>query len=148
MIRPARWGAIRLAVGCALVVSAAAAGCGASGVETVPVQGVLTFPADKKPQTATVYFSPLEPAAGLPRRPGSGKLQPDGSFTVASFRPGDGLVPGTYRVKVECYQAAKGGGWNMGAFELDDVRIEAGQSGPVRLELAAPPFKYGRKVSM
>ncbi len=124
------------------------AGCGPSGLETVPVEGVLTFKAVQKPETATVYFSPVEPAPGLPRRPGSGKLESDGTFKVTSFRPGDGLVPGKYRIKVECYRAANGGGWRKGAFELQDIEVATGKTEALRLELAAPAFGYDQKVSM
>jgi hypothetical protein len=132
----------------ALGLLAASAGCGRSALETVPVEGVLKFKAAQKPETATVYFSPVEPAAGLPRRPGFGKLEADSTFKVASFRPGDGLVPGKYRIKVECYRAAKGGSWRKGAFELQEIEVPADQTDPLRLDLAAPDFGYDQETSM
>jgi len=47
---------------------------------------------------------PLEAKAGLPRRPGSGKFSAeDTAFTITSFNPGDGLVPGRYAVNISCY---------------------------------------------
>ncbi|MFO0897139.1 MAG: hypothetical protein U0836_06870 [Pirellulales bacterium] len=126
----------------------ALSGCGRSSLEMVPVEGVVAFKAAQTPEAATVYFSPVEPAPGLPRRPGTGKLAADGSFKAASFKPGDGLVPGKYRIKVECFRAAKGGGWRKGAFELPEFDVPAGHAEPVRLDLTAPAFAYDQKVSM
>jgi hypothetical protein len=74
------------------------AGCG-SQVPTVPLQGKVTW--QGKPLTdGTVTFSPVKVAAGLPNRPASGELGPDGVYRLSSFRRGDGLLPGEYRVTV------------------------------------------------
>ncbi|MCA9261920.1 MAG: hypothetical protein KDA61_22035, partial [Planctomycetales bacterium] len=35
-------------------------------------------------------------------RPGSARFDVDGNFAVGSFQPGDGLLPGVYRVSVTC----------------------------------------------
>ena len=82
-------------------------GCG--GVErptTVPVQGQVTFAGGPCPAPGTVFFGPLEVADGLPRRPGRGRFDTDGKFTVQSFAPGDGLVPGRYRIRLQCWKVA------------------------------------------
>jgi hypothetical protein len=68
------------------------AGCG----RTVAVKGVVTL--DGKPVPgATVLFVP---EAGGDGRPASGLSDDAGQFRLTTYRPGDGAVPGTYRVVV------------------------------------------------
>ena len=45
----------------------------------------------------------IKVAEGLPTRLGFGKFETDGNYIATSFRPGDGLVPGQYRVGVACF---------------------------------------------
>jgi hypothetical protein len=69
---------------------------------TVPVQGKVIW--QGKPLTdGTVGFAPLSVAEGLPKRPAIGELGPEGVYRMSSFRPGDGLLPGEYRVTVQSY---------------------------------------------
>jgi hypothetical protein len=82
------------------------AGCGRRGTETVPVEGRITFGGQACPAAGAIYFVPLSVPAGLPRRPGSGAFDKDGRFRVTSFLPDDGLVPGTYSVRIECWRQA------------------------------------------
>jgi hypothetical protein len=71
---------------------------------TVPVRGVVTFDGQACPGPGGLRFMPVTVQEGLPRRPGRAAFDKDGRFEVTSFREGDGLVPGTYRVQVECWQ--------------------------------------------
>ena len=80
------------------------AGCGPDRPQTVPVRGKVTFSGEAPPAPGMVYFAPVEVAEGFPRRPGRAWFERDGKFTVTSFSEGDGLVPGTYRVRVECWK--------------------------------------------
>jgi hypothetical protein len=82
------------------------AGCGPDRPDTVRVRGKVTFDGEAPPAPGMVYFAPVEVAQGVPRRPGRGPFDLDGEFTVTSFSEGDGLVPGTYRVRVECWKKA------------------------------------------
>jgi len=45
--------------------------------------------------SGTVTFVPAEPGP-----PASGEIQPDGQFSLSTFRPGDGALPGRYAVMV------------------------------------------------
>jgi hypothetical protein len=48
---------------------------------------------------------PLEPAAGLPRRPATASFSADGQFGApTSWQEGDGVVPGKYKVYVMCWK--------------------------------------------
>ena len=79
-------------------------GCGREGPERVSIQGRVTYAGGPWPKPGVIYFQPLEAAAGLPMRPATGHFGVDGSFQVTSFDPSDGLVPGKYRVRVECWE--------------------------------------------
>ncbi|NLF10018.1 MAG: hypothetical protein GX594_18870 [Pirellulaceae bacterium] len=85
-------------VGLLLVLS----GCGRDLPEIVPVSGRVQFEGGPPPYAGRVEFLPLETTGKLPRRPGTGKFGPDGYFEVVSFNGTKGLVPGRYRVRIEC----------------------------------------------
>ena len=76
--------------------------CHQSLPETVPVEGSVKF-AGEPLSSGVVTFHPHEIAEGLPRRPAKGHLDAQGRFQLSTFRPGDGAVPGTYRVTVHSY---------------------------------------------
>ena len=86
-----------------LMAMAATTGCGRSGPKVVPVEGKITLAGGEWPNKGSLYFTPVEAAAGFPMRPGTGEFGLDGKFTVTSFRRGDGLIPGRYRVGIECW---------------------------------------------
>ena len=83
---------------------AVSTGCGRDGPETVPVAGKVTLDGGAWPTAGRLYFNPLEPAAGLPRRSGTADFDTDGRFRVSSWEKGDGLVPGKYKVGVACWK--------------------------------------------
>lgn len=72
------------------------------GLSMVPVSGTVTFDGQPCPAEGKVGFVPLKSAEGLPRRQGSGTFDLEGRYSVGSFKPGDGLIPGTYSVRVVC----------------------------------------------
>lgn len=79
-------------------------GCGGDGPQTVPVSGTVTFAGGAPPAAGTLNFAPLEVEEGLPRRPGRADFDTTGAFEVSSFGTNDGLVPGRYRVRIECWK--------------------------------------------
>ena len=40
----------------------------------------------------------------MPNRPALGEFDTDGRLTVTTFKKGDGLIPGTYKIGVECWK--------------------------------------------
>ena len=74
------------------------AGCSSGQPMTYPVSGKVVF-ADGTPFTAgVVEFSSTDPASkGQNAR---GKIQPDGTFTLTTFRENDGAVAGEHRAIV------------------------------------------------
>ena len=82
------------AVGLLLLV-----GCGRSTPSTVPVHGRITCQG-KPLATGVISFVPQKLDEGMPRRTGSGRMNPDGTFRVSTFRQNDGLLPGAYQVAI------------------------------------------------
>ena len=96
----------RLRVAAGGVIAAVAAlllaGCGESLPPTVPVTGTVIWQGKPLPD-GQVVFKPKSIAEGLPKRPATGYINPDGTFRLATFRNGDGVVPGEYHVLVFSY---------------------------------------------
>lgn len=78
-------------------------GCGDPGPEIVPVKGTITYGGGPWPAAGGVLLAPVEAAAGQPVVPTIVTLAQDGSF-IAESSVGAGLVPGKYRVGVECWE--------------------------------------------
>lgn len=93
-------------LGCLIIVTlSVATGCGnRDRPKTIAVEGLITFDGQAPEYPGALFFAPLEVAEGYPRRPGRALFDLDGTFTATSFDPGDGLVPGTYRVRVESWK--------------------------------------------
>ena len=81
------------------------AGCGSDLPQTIRVTGNVTFNGQPPPAAGSVYFLPLEAAAGFPSRPATGDFDTSGRFQAKTFEPGDGLMPGKYIMYVECWQS-------------------------------------------
>ena len=79
-------------------------GCQRSGPEVVPVRGKVTFGGGDWPKPGILYFNIDRPAEGLPGRPAMGRFGTDGYLTVTTFSQGDGLIPGHYKIGVECWE--------------------------------------------
>jgi hypothetical protein len=82
----------------------AVVGCGRRGPEIVPVEGRITFNGGAWPKPGAIYFT-LDPSEKTEfDRPASGVFDTDGNVTnITSFKEGDGLIPGKYRVAIECW---------------------------------------------
>lgn len=92
------------------VVATLTLGC-SRGPATAEVSGTVTL--DGKPLSfGSVMFQSA--AGGQPAR---GDIQPDGTFVLSTFQPGDGAMVGNHRVRVVCYSSqdpAKQGQGPMG----------------------------------
>jgi hypothetical protein len=89
----------------ATVVCLIATGCGGSpDLPLTKVSGRVTFSGGPPPAVGSIAFSlvPGTGAEGLPYRPGSAPFGTGGQFVVNSFSEGDGLLPGTYKVRITC----------------------------------------------
>jgi len=80
------------------------AGCGNAMPETVQVSGTITYGGGPWPKSGTLYFVPKSSDRTQPLRPATADFSKDGMFTTSSFARGDGLVPGKYSIRVECWE--------------------------------------------
>ena len=93
-----------MAMSLGAALAGALGGCGNDLPETIPVAGRVTFAGQECPAAGTVTFLPIEAADGYPLRPGTGEFDADGHYRATTYRAGDGLVPGTYRLRVLCWK--------------------------------------------
>jgi hypothetical protein len=130
----------------AVVAAALAAACdGSRGV--VPVAGTIRFAGQPPPAAGYVFFVPTERGAehGAPEsrpRSGSALFMQDGSFSVTTFAPNDGLRPGRYEARVECMLpggAGQGEGDGRsavpGGFTPPVIEVPTGGPRPFKVEI-------------
>jgi hypothetical protein len=71
---------------------ASVAGCGSSGPTTIPIRGEVIYkgaPLKDVPQGLVHYLPKTSDG-----RQASGRLQPDGTFVLTTFKNADGVMPG------------------------------------------------------
>lgn len=93
----------RLLTSCTL--SVVLIGCGGAALpETVRLTGQVTFDDGPCPASGTVYFTPVGASKGLPMRPATAEFGTDGMFSVKSFEGKEGLIPGKYLIRIDCWE--------------------------------------------
>ena len=100
-----------LVVSLALVGIALIAACGRRGLpDIVPVAGRVTFAGGECPAAGCVFFLPAggQPDVSATTRSGWARFERDGRYRATTLVQHDGLLPGTYDVRVAC--SADGGG--------------------------------------
>ena len=81
-----------------------ASGCGDAGIPLVKVTGRVTRDGANWPRPGVIYFAPLGKIENIPQRPGKAIFGSDGKFQAGTFATGDGLIPGKYRINIECWE--------------------------------------------
>lgn len=125
-----------------VVAGLALPGCGPpTGRGLVPVAGRITLDGGDWPKPGTLTFVPDdeqprdEAGAGPPpTRIGLAEFDVAGRFVAQTRRPGDGLMPGRYRVGVDCW--------------LDPPDLASPGSGPVPPESVREPHTSSLVVSI
>jgi hypothetical protein len=118
-----------IATACLIVL----AGCSETGPKTVPVYGTITFVGRESPSWCHIYFTPTKSETTI--RPTFAERQSNGGYKVKSFSTSRGLLPGTYRVRVNWYElkpgkdANKEGNWNEVSFDAGELVVDANSSG-------------------
>ena len=69
------------------------AGCGGNNKKTAVVRGSVTYNGKAVP-SGTISFIPEE------GRSATGEIRPDGSFTLTTYRKGDGAILGQHKVVI------------------------------------------------
>lgn len=123
-------------------------GCGSShDLPLVPVSGRVTFDGGPCPGDGSITFSQISDSGNSahPSRPGRARFQADGQFEVTSFAPGDGLLPGRYRVRITCIRGVPPLGQPIedysfvpSNYQPNELVVEEGQSA-IYIEYDVPP---------
>jgi|GEM_PF-5930462 len=120
---------------CLLSALAFSTSVGCSGSPVVPVSGSVTFPNRDLPEVCRLTFVPKESKAGI--RPGSATTEDDGTYKVTPFKGVEGLLPGSYAVRLSYYDLKKNGNpdrdadWIEQTFEGEELIVEEGSRGVV-----------------
>lgn len=88
----------------AIVLVLLLAGCDDGGPSPIPVDGTVTFGGGSWPKPGRLNFTLESPVSGSTGRPATGDFDTDGRVIVTSFKKGDGLLPGKYKIGVECWE--------------------------------------------
>jgi len=133
----------RRSAGWVLAIWLLAGGC-QKDVGLVEVRGTITFSGGPCPAPGMIIFAPLEAASGENLRPASANFSTDGEFAATSFKPGDGLLPGTYRIRIQCWDKPPhdfepGISYLPEDYEPEHLVIESGTRGPIVLSYDIPP---------
>lgn len=87
-----------------ILVSLALTGCGSKSPKCIPVSGKVTLDGEKVPGPGYIYFTIDSTGMDGISRPGTAEFDADGNYKVTSFEPGDGLMPGKYLLRVDCWK--------------------------------------------
>lgn len=95
---------VRLLVSLLILATLTLSGCGGQN-DTYRVTGKVVFPDGTALTQGKVIFNPVSDSEG---RDAEAIIQPDGSFTLGTSKPGDGAFPGAYRVAIHVARPPKG----------------------------------------
>lgn len=115
------------------VVLCTLVGCSKSPV--VPVSGSVIFPERDTPEVCRLTFVPKDTKEGI--RPGGATMEPDGTYRLTPFKGVEGLLPGTYAVRINYFDLKKNGNpdregdWKEETFEGEDLLVEEGSKAVV-----------------
>jgi hypothetical protein len=78
-------------------------GCGPTEPKCIPVSGKVTLDGGAVPGPGFIYFNPDPDQTGL-MRPGTAEFDAQGNYKAKTFTPDDGLLPGKYKLRVDCWK--------------------------------------------
>ena len=94
---------MKLALAAVAPVLALSLGCSDDHPETVRVTGRVTLNGGAWPKSGLLMFLPTQGAEGLTIRPATAPFDENGEFEAQTWKPGSGVIPGSYKIYVECW---------------------------------------------
>jgi len=79
------------------VLTFAAIGCGSGAVKTYPVKGKVAYKGKPMVRGGGISLIPLTDQTGAAA---GGAIDKDGNFSLMTYKPGDGSMPGKFRVVI------------------------------------------------
>jgi hypothetical protein len=133
----------------AVLVLICIAGCGKNNPLTKRVRGQVTFEGAAPPTAGQVTFAPIEAAPTLPRRPATGDFDTSGTFKLTTFTKDDGIIPGKYRVNINCWREPPTLKTKLSANYVPadfkfEVTVDENADEPVELRIDVPKIQRGR----
>jgi hypothetical protein len=118
----------------ALALMLFASGCGKPKYEIVRVQGTVTYQGQPLEQ-GDISFIPVQVEGDGLRRMAVSAINEQGEYVLNSFKPGDGVIPGEYKVMIVSRDKASS--------EASDAEIAAlkWHAPKVYAEVATTPLK-------
>lgn len=119
------------------LVAAVSLGCNRSPV--VPVSGTVTFAGREVPEVCRLSFVPQ----GEGGRSSGATMDAEGNYRPVPFKGVEGLMPGTYDVRLSYFDLKKNGNpdregdWKEFTFDAEQLVIEEG-SGAVTHDIEVP----------
>ena len=113
-----------------LVVAAVCLGCERSPV--VPVSGTVSFAERDIPEVCRLAFVPTNTAEGQAIRPNGATMEPDGKYRPTEYKGVEGLLPGTYSIRLSYFDLKKNGNpdregdWKEHTYDAGELVIEEG----------------------
>ena len=125
------------------------AGCGKSNSLTKQVRGQVTFQGAAPPAEGKITLAPIEAASNFPRRPASGDFDKTGTFTLTTFTKDDGIIPGKYRVNINCWREPPTLKTKLSANYVPadfkfEVTIDENADEPVEVRIDIPKIQRGQ----
>jgi hypothetical protein len=121
-----------------------ALGC-SKAPQPVEVHGRVTFRGGPPPAVGTVYFTPSSMEGPAIARPAFAKFEQDGKFVATTRNPADGLFPGAYSVRIDCWSVPatpttppSGKSYVPKDYSPPELKIEEQASGPIQVEYDVP----------
>jgi hypothetical protein len=124
-------------------------GCGGSNPITKQVRGTITFEGAPPPKIGKITLAPIEVAQGLPKRPASGDFDEAGAFTLTTFQPGDGIIPGRYSANILCWREPPTLATRLSANYVPptfqpEFTVEVDGEEPVEIHINVPKMQQGK----
>lgn len=140
---------VRLALASGMLATCLwSAGCGetakVTSEKTVPVTGTVTYNGQPVADATVTFVPETAPGEAASGRGAFGRTDAAGKFELMAFNPGDGAVPGTYKVTITKTEGETASGPETGADDyVDPAETETPAAAPKQLL----PAKYGNVAS-
>jgi hypothetical protein len=129
-------------LGMGLLLALAVAGCGGDK-GLVQVKGQVVYADGKDPSVLAkgmVFFDPADPDAEI-KVSARGRISDDGSFVMYTYKDGDGVHPGSYKVRVKPPQIMVPRDQDPPP-ELLDPKYRSFETTDIQLEVTGPMTDY------
>jgi hypothetical protein len=108
-----------------LLIFAAIIGC-KKNLDLVKVEGTVICDGQAVPGQGTITFLPVMDSDFEMVRQGTARFSRDGQFSASTYTQGDGLLPGRYNVKIECWETAPSFNGSKGVSLIERKYLESG----------------------